>query len=154
MIDKILPPEATHSSLDIFERSPLLISFDSSFEQKIGPSYSPNGPTIDFEVVGNRNYFIDLSKIYLELKWRIKKLNGNNLVTGDDDEAQNDSPSFVSNILHSFFVDCNVFANGLKISSTNGLYGHKSFLETEWSHSSESKNTWLSTQGYEYESDP
>ena len=59
MLHNILPLEASHSSLDIFERSPVLITFDSSFEQKIGPSYSSNGPTLEFEVVGDRNNFLD-----------------------------------------------------------------------------------------------
>ena len=59
MLHNNLPLEASHSSLDIFERSPVLITFDSSFEQKIGPSYSPNGPTLEFEVVGDRNNFLD-----------------------------------------------------------------------------------------------
>ena len=55
MLPNVLPLEASHSSLDIFERSTVLITFDSSFEQKIGPIYSPNGPTLEFEVVGDRN---------------------------------------------------------------------------------------------------
>ena len=38
----VLTLEAAHSSLDIFERSPVLITFDSSFEQKIGHTYAPN----------------------------------------------------------------------------------------------------------------
>ena len=50
------------------------------------------------------------------------------------------------------FSDCTVSANGLKIS--NGLYGHKSFIETEFSNNSDAKKTWLSCQGYEYEADP
>ena len=66
MITNLLPLEATHSSLDLFEKAPLLVTFDYSFEQKIGPAYSPNGPNLEFEVVGDRNNFIDLQKIYLE----------------------------------------------------------------------------------------
>ena len=42
---KALPMETSHTSLDIFERSQLLVNFDGSFEQKIGPLYGPNGPT-------------------------------------------------------------------------------------------------------------
>ena len=64
MLPNFLPLEASHSSLDIFERSPILITFDSSFEQKIGPIYSPNGPTFGFEVVGDRNNFLDLQKVF------------------------------------------------------------------------------------------
>ena len=50
MLPNVLPVEASHSSLDIFERAPLLITFDSSFEQRIGPLYAPNGPTLEYVV--------------------------------------------------------------------------------------------------------
>ena len=60
----VIPSEATHSSLDLFEKPPLLVTFDQSFEQKTGPLYSPSGSSLEFEVVGDGNNFIDLQKIY------------------------------------------------------------------------------------------
>ena len=39
-----LPIETSHTSPDIFERPQLLVNFDGSFEQKIGPLYAANGP--------------------------------------------------------------------------------------------------------------
>ena len=148
MITNLLPLEATHSSLDLFEKAPLLVTFDYSFEQKIGPAYSPNGPNLEFEVVGDRNNFIDLQKIYLEIKYRILQTGGNALRYDATDATVSDEPSVVNNTLHSLFSDCTVTANGLKISTANGLYGHKSFIETEISHCSDAKKTWLQCQGY------
>ena len=58
--------ESPHSSLHIFERPPLSITFNTSFEQKIGPVYAPNGPTLEFEVIGDRTNLIDLQNIFLE----------------------------------------------------------------------------------------
>ena len=46
MISNLLPTEATHSSLDLFEKPPLLVTFENAFTQKIGPSYSPDGPML------------------------------------------------------------------------------------------------------------
>ena len=43
-------------------------TFDQSFEQKTGTFYSPTGSSLEFEVVGDRNNFIDLQKNYLEVK--------------------------------------------------------------------------------------
>ena len=43
MISNLIPSEATHSSLDLFEKPPLLVTFENAFTQKIGPSYSPDG---------------------------------------------------------------------------------------------------------------
>ena len=54
----VIPSEATHSSLDLFEKPPLLVTFDQSLEQKTGPLYSPSGSSLEFEVVGDRNNFI------------------------------------------------------------------------------------------------
>lgn len=154
MITNLLPIEATHSSLDIFEKAALLVTFDSSFEQKVGTSYAADGPTLDFEVVGDRNNFIDLQKIYLEVKFKILNSNGTDLRYDAGTPANTDAPFLVNNILHSLWSDCNVTANGIKISSANGTYGHKSFIETEFSHGKEAKDTWLKCQGYDYEADP
>ena len=60
MITNLLPAEATHTTLDLFEKQPLLITFDNAFTQKVGPSYSPDGSMLEFEVLGDRNHFIDL----------------------------------------------------------------------------------------------
>ena len=67
------------------------------------------------------------------------------------DANASDFPYFAINILHSLFTDCTVSANGIKISTTNGHHAHKSFIETEFSHSTEAKKTSLKCQGYEYE---
>ena len=101
MLPNMLPLEASHSSLDIFEESPVLIAFDSSFEQKISPIYSPNRPTLEFEVVGDRNNFLDLQKIFLEIKCNIEQSDGNDLRYDVTDATQTDTPIFVNNTLHS-----------------------------------------------------
>ena len=124
MLSKLLLAEATHSSLDLFEKAPLLVSFDGPSEQRIGPSYTPSGPIIEFEVVGDRNYFLDTTRIYLEVTWKIKRSDGNNLAaaaTGPP-AVEADRPFYVNNALHSLFSDCNIFANGTKVCSSNGLY--------------------------------
>ena len=63
--------EETHSSLDLFEKPALLVTFDGSFCQKLGPDYSPDGHMLEFEVTGDRNNFIDLQKIFFEVKCTI-----------------------------------------------------------------------------------
>ena len=66
MNSNLMPAEATHTTLDLLEKQPLLITFDNVFTQKVGPSYSPDGPMLEFEVVGDRNNFIDLQKFLPE----------------------------------------------------------------------------------------
>ena len=65
MVFNLLPAEAAHTTLDLFEKQPLLITFDNAFTQKVGPSCSPDGPMLEFEVLGDRNNFIDF-KIFIE----------------------------------------------------------------------------------------
>ena len=44
-------------------------------------------------------------------------------------------------------------ADDLKISTTNENYAHKSFIETEFSHNKDAKNTRLACRGYSYDED-
>ena len=44
--------------------------------------------------------------------------------------------------------------NGIKISSANGNYAQEAFIETEFSHNKEAKDTWLKCQEYSYEQQP
>ena len=91
MLPIVLLVEGSHSSLDIFERA-LLITFDSSFEQKFEPLYSPNWPTLEVVVIGDRTDFIDSPNIYLEVKCNIKLGNGTALRYDATNAANTDSP--------------------------------------------------------------
>ena len=119
MISNLLPTEATHSSLDLFEKPPLLVTFENAFTQKIGPSYSPDGPMLEFEVLGDRNNFIDLQRTRLEIVARIVQNNGNVLRTHATEAGQRDAPYLVNNPLSSLFSECTMSLNGEKISTTN-----------------------------------
>ena len=87
MISKLIPTEATHSSLDLFEKA---------FTQRIGPSYSPDGPMLEFEVLGDRNKFIDLQRTRLEIVLRVVQNNGNVLRTHATDAGLRDTPYLVN----------------------------------------------------------
>ena len=150
----MLPNEATHSSLDLFEKQPLLITFQNAFDQKIGPVYSPNGPMLEFEITGDRNNFVDLQKIYLEIRCKVTQSNGADLRYDNTDPTVSDSPLLVNNSLYSLFSDCTLSANGLKISNANSNFAHKSFIGTQFSNSKGAKDSWLKCQGYRFENNP
>ncbi len=156
MATSILPLETTHSSLDLFQRQSILINFVNSVVQEHLPISSPNGPTMEFKVSGEQNYFVDMNNIFLHLVVQIKNTDNTNLRydATDLDPGTSDLPKFVNNIMHSLFSECDVYANGIKISSANGLYGHKAYVETEMSHNMACKETWLKCQGFNYEADP
>ena len=108
MIGNMLPAEATHSLLDLFEKPALLVTFDGSFCQKLGPVYSPNGPMLEFEVAGDRNNFIDLQKIFLEIKCKIVQscdadLTYDNAAAAD--VTKTDAPYFATmSYIHFFLI--------------------------------------------------
>ena len=143
MIANFLPSEATHSSLDLFEKPSVLVTFDGSFCQKLGPVYSPNGPMLEFEVAGDRNNFIDLQKIFLEVKCKIVQSSEANLKydgTAAADVTKTDAPYFCNNVLHSLFSDCTVSANGLTISNANGIMLTKVLLRLSF-HTTKTQKT-------------
>ena len=111
---------------------------------------------LEFEVTGDRNNFIDLQNFFGNQMQNFQSSGADLKYDGaaTADTARTDAPYFCNNVLHSLFSDCTVSANGLKISNANGNYAHKSFIETEFSHNKDAKNTWLACQGYSSEEDP
>ena len=154
MISNLIPSEATHSSLDLFEKPPSLVTFENAFTQTIGQSYSPDGPMLEFEVLGDRNNFIDLQRTRLEIVARNVRSNGNVLRTHATEAANRDTPYFVNNLSSSLFSECTLSLNGEKISTTNANFTHKSFIETEFSYGNDAKKTWLACQSFYYEENP
>ena len=136
------------------ERPPLLITFDTFFEQKIDPTYAPIGPTLEFEITGDRTNFVDSRNLYLEVKRPITKPECTNLDYHATDATKTDMPMFANNALHSLYFDCTITAKGIKICSANGNYAQTAFLATEFSTNKEAKDTWLKCQGYNFESNP
>ena len=94
---------------------------------------------LEFEVVGDRNNFIVLQKIYLEVKSRIQNAHGTDLRYTAGDATATDAACIVNNVVHSLFDDCTSSANGIKFSSANRHYAHKSFMVTEFSHGTDAK---------------
>ena len=67
-------------------------------------------------------------------------------------QRQDNETHHVWLIIHSHLYFLN--APCTKISTTNANFAHKSFIETEFSHSNDAKKTWLACQGYYYEDNP
>ena len=79
MVAILLHNEPTHRSLDLFEKQPLLITFENDFDQKVELVHSPSGPMLEFEITVDRNNFVDLQKFYLEIRCKVTQSNGADL---------------------------------------------------------------------------
>ena len=98
MLPNVLLLKASHGSLEIFEGSPVLIYFGSAVEDKIGPIFSPNGPTFAFEVVCDRNNLLDLQIFWRQItKYHKTIAQIHDMATN---AAHFDTPVFINNTLH------------------------------------------------------
>ena len=88
MIANLLPNEATHSSLDLFEKPALLVTFDGSFCQKLGLVYSPD----DFVIISD-----DAAKHYkvkiIEANLYVRKMTLNDEVVSAIEKTLLTSPA-------------------------------------------------------------
>ena len=108
---------------------------------------------LEFEVLCDRNHFIDLQN-FLEFKCKISRSNDGVLRTGAD-SANTDGPYLSNNALHSLFSVCTLSAaNVAKFSNEIGNYAHKAFIETEFLSLETAKNKWLVCQGYSWVDEP
>ena len=110
MLPNVLPLEASHSSLDIFERSLVLITFDSSFEQKMVRFFHPMGRRLNLRLLVIETTFWTCKK-NLEIKCKVTQTDGTDLRYDGTSAANSDNPIFVNNTLHSLFSECTVTAN-------------------------------------------
>ena len=94
-----------HTPHLICSKNSICLFFDNAFPQKVGPPYSPDGPMLVFEILG-------------ESKCKISRNNDSDLRTGTD-PANTEAPYLSNNALHALFSECTVSANGVKISNTN-----------------------------------
>ena len=154
MISNLIPTEATHSFLDLFEKPFLLVTFENAFNQKIGASHSPDGPMLEFEVLGDRNNFIDLQRTRLEIVLRVVQNNGNVLRTHATDAGLRDTPYLVNNPVSSLFSECTLSLNGEKFQQPMLILHIKVLLKLNFLTVLTPKKTWLACQGYYYEDNP
>ena len=112
--------------------------------------WSLKSPAIETTLLIYKKYSSKSNVELFSLPKQISKYDG----TAAADVTKTAAPYFCNNVLHSLFSDCTVSANGLKRSNANGIYAHKSFIETAFSYNKDTKNTWLACQSYSYEENP
>ena len=119
----MLRVEASHSLLEIFERSPQLISSDTSFEQKIALVHAPNGPNLECGVSGDWKNFTD-ADIMWNQECKIIGVDGTLLKDHATEANEQDKLVFVNN---TFFSLIGLFHNSKRDQNFFGkwkLYFH------------------------------
>ena len=125
--------------LDLFRVPPTDISYVSYRMVPISPFTTGINP-VDFQIDPQED-FIDLSRSYFEIRWTVKKSDGNNT-------ANTDKTYFVNNLAHSLFKQISVRLNGTLISPQTDTYAYKAYLETLLNYNRDDGETILKPQGW------
>ena len=122
----------------------------SSHEQEIYPTTSIDENCIEFEFQTDRNHYVGLRQTYLALKMKlvrgrgyetyntkeVKKEHKEEVKAEGEETAEEDAPvslvTHINNSLHSVFSNVEVYINNQQISNSNGFYGHKSYISSNF----------------------
>ena len=143
MLPNVLPLEASHGSLDNFERPPILITLDSFLMKKMVQFFHPMGRRMNLHSLAIETTFCSC-KIFFWINCKKSQHDGSDLRYDVANATQSDTPVFVNINLHSLFPEFTAIGFGLKISNSNLVYAHEAFIETEQSKGKEAKDTRLS----------
>ena len=109
-------------------------------------SLSSDGP-IEFLVPGDTAEYILPAHIYLYVKCKVLRGNGDNLQVAAEGPpavvADNVAP--INNFLHSLFTQVDISLNDKIISSSNGTYPFRAYFETLLNYSEDASRTHLTT---------
>ena len=136
----------TNSSLEIFDKIPILETIMSSYTQKVFPSTSLDESSIEFEFETDRNLYLDMRDNYHSSKLQLfkgrlfdafKKEKAEHKAKSEEDSDEEPQPDliYVNNVLHFLFSNCEVYFNNTMVYIANGLYPHKAQIWNEFNSS-------------------
>ena len=149
----IIPKPANYSSLDIFSKPEVFVSFENFFEQETLPVTAHDAPVFEFALTTDRIIYLHLQSLELTLESKIGKgANGNTEIGWGNTVAKAiDKVSFINNTLHSFFSNCDILFNNEIVHTSFNLYAQRAFVKTELSNTQGCATTNLTRQGFHFE---
>ena len=147
-----------NSSLEIFDKVPVLETIISSYKQEVFTSTSLDEGSIEFEFETDRNLYLDLRDTHLSLKLQLfkgrlfdafKKEKAEHKAKSeeDSDEEPKTYLNYVNNLLHSLFSNCEVYFNKTMVYNANELYPHKAQISNKFNSSAMSNKGILDCHG-------
>ena len=125
--------------LNLFRVPPTDLSIWSYRMVPISPFTTGINP-IDFQIDPQEDY-IDLSRSYFEIEWKLQKAAGG-------DAVNTDKSFLINNIAHSIFKQISVRLNGTLISPQTDTYHYKAYIETLLNYNRDDGDTILKPQGW------
>src|ERR1700690_232519 len=134
--------ECAKSELDIFLVPPTQTSIESGGWVEYNPISSiSDGTAIEFSVGGSGQDYIDLANTQLYVRVQLMR-NDNTPIDNNDHVGP------VNLFLHSLFSEVELKLNDTLVSSTNGTYAYRSYLETLLSFGPAAKKSQLTSALY------
>ena len=151
--------------LQIFYKVPVLETILSSYIQEVFPNTSLDESSIEFEFKTECNLYLDMRDTQLSLKLQLfkgrlfdafkdEKAEHKAKSEDDSDEEPKSYLTYVKNLIHSLFSNCEVYFNNTMAYNANGLYPHKAPLSNELNSSAVSNEGILACHGYIFEEYP
>ena len=155
----------TNSSLKIFDKVPVLETIISSYIQEVFPSTSLDESSIELEFEKDRNLFLNMHDTHLSLKLQLfkerlfeafKKEKAEHKAKSEEDydEEPQTYVTYVNNLLHSLFSNCEFHFNNTMAYNANGLYPQEAQISKEFNSSAVSNTGILACDGYSSEEHP
>ncbi len=106
---------------------------------ELGPLRAPtNNVTIEFEIDGNTNHYLDLSNSFLHVQCKVKESNGDPL----SETLADIKVTPANNLLHSLFSSLRININGKEIEHEPN-YAYKAYLTTVLNYGRDAKSSHL-----------
>ena len=155
----------TNSSLEIFDKVPVLETIMSSYTHEVFPIFSLDESSIEFEFETDRNFYLDMHHTHFSLKLQLfkgrlfdafKKEKAEHKAKSeeDSDEEPQTYLTYVNSVLLSLFSNCEVYFNNTMVYNANGLYPHKAQISNEFNSSAVSNKGLIACHGYSFEACP
>lgn len=124
------------SELDLFAARPIQLAVEDSCFVEIHPiaSLAEKSP-IEFYISGSGEYYLDLAHTILNLKVKIVKKNGSDLIATDHVAP-------IPYLLNTIFGECNIYLNGKQVVS-QANHAYRSYLESLLFYSKSAQETLL-----------
>lgn len=136
--------ECMKPELDLFKHRSIQTNILKTEEIAYKPLTSlENQSVIEFSCQGHSDTYLDLSAAYLRLKIQVQKNDGTLYNNGDAKQ-----PGIANNILHSLFRQVNISLNGKTITSSDGNYSYRAYIETLLNFNEDCSRTHLALSGF------
>lgn len=129
--------ECAKSELDLFAVPPTQTSIENATFVEYRPIASlTDGAPIEFEVASSGDDYLDFANSFLQVKVKIVRANGDDLVAAD-------TVGPVNNFLHSLFSQVDVSLNDVLVTNSSNTYAYRAYIENLLTYGPSAKESQL-----------